>query len=455
MAGPQYTSCVERQNFKPFASGLLLELVPIVGGTLTFAAIMAAVSAAAAAGLIAAWGVIALVVQVLQYTLDWMLNEKLICLGQNPPGDTTCGGDICAIGEVGDIEEVGEDKNPISGVDNDYCINLILAPVDVGWHKVFANNGEDVGPPDGANYVLARGNVQGNLITQQVGMPDNAYGGYDRSFLWFWNAGVRPDIAAALGVPFFALQRPYIAWTELFGHSGDTEAQNELWSKILLGNLPPAPPPVKYRVPVLHCEFEGSRIYDVLNAINAFSFGGKWCKKNWLFKLLCKILLALFAPAALAAALAAWASASGGSQKDALVDPAAGEVKPGDMVIMRGRWAYDGGHSGYNEMHAVRLLQRVYNIPQVDPKATPQVQAQQLEQFKTVQQEWCNRLCEAPTYVVTDEGTQWVRSGTVSEEQETVYKAQQQPENQWIVHPMLDGCTPKNQVGGGELPVIK
>ena len=442
MAGPQYTNCVDRKDFTPYHWYMVLGIASLVGGAVTFAAVVAAASAAAAAVLVG-WGVLVILVEFLQYTLDWMLNEKLICLGQDASANYACGGDICAIGEVGDIEEVGEDKNPIEGVDNDYCMNLILAPVDLAWHQAFAANDEDASPPSGKNYTLAKENAQGNLITQQPGMPDGAYGGYSRTLLWFGTAGVMPEIAAALGVATFALARPYIAWTELFGHSGDADAQNDLWEKIVQ-NWHGADPPVKYQVPVLHCEFEGSRINDVLNALNLFSFGGSWCKKNWFFKLLCKILLALFAPAALAAALIAWARATAGSQAPALADPAAGEVHAGDMVIMRGRWVYDGGHSGYNEMHAVRLLQRVFNVPQVDLRATSAIRQQQVDQFKQFQTAWCNLFCQVPSYQPIDPGMpRLTPSGDMSDEQEKVYSLQLQPENQWTVHPVVDGCAPK------------
>ena len=54
--------------------------------------------------------------------------------------------------------------------------------------------------------------------------------------------------------------------------------------------------PQKHPVPVLHYEFEGSRIKDVLDATNAFGPSKKWCKKSWFTKLVCKVIQVLASP---------------------------------------------------------------------------------------------------------------------------------------------------------------
>ena len=70
-------------------------------------------------------------VEALHYTADWMLNGKLICLHRDAA--RMCGDHemVWAIGEVADTEDVGEDKNPIEDIDNDYAMNVILAPFDM------------------------------------------------------------------------------------------------------------------------------------------------------------------------------------------------------------------------------------------------------------------------------------------------------------------------------------
>jgi hypothetical protein len=129
--GPQYTNCVAPKDF----SGKPTWAVAILTGA-------GLTSFLAAANPALLWVGSALVLQALRLVLDWMLNGKLICLYRNNPGCE--GGDhgsqVCALGEVGDIEDVGEDKNPIEDIDNDYAVNLILAPFD---HSTFAMNSEN------------------------------------------------------------------------------------------------------------------------------------------------------------------------------------------------------------------------------------------------------------------------------------------------------------------------
>jgi hypothetical protein len=175
-------------------------------------------------------------------------------------------------------------------------------------------------------------------------------------------------------------------------------------------------------VPVLHCEFEGSRIRDVLAAIEAFSFGGSWCKKNGFFRFVCTVLQTIFAPLALLAALAAWAAASSGKIGDAL--EGGGRIEPRNDVIVRGRWAYDGGHQGWHEIHATRIVQKVENIPP-DPAL-----------FADFLARWCARLSEVPN--VDEPGTRPRNAPAAA----AAFDAQARPENAWVLHPEIDGCVP-------------
>jgi hypothetical protein len=407
--GPQYTSCVEPADFEPLNTALIATLAALIVGGGIAAFFSAGIGAIVA---------IASFVQLMRYLLDFMLNGKLICLHRDPAAPCQCsipGGNVCAIGEMADTEDVGEDKNPIEDIDNDYGINLVLAPFDM---KEFALHEAD----ENLQLATKPTQPQGDLLRMQPGMPEEdgnpKFTGYFRTMV------------------MTLLDGKYHAWTEIvgrdygwFGIVGPD--QQKAWGDYLVENA--WLEPKKFSVPVLHCEFEGSRINDMLAAIEAFSFGGKWCKKNWFFRLLCIVLQTIFAPFALAAMAIAWAAASDGNPADAL--QGGGTLSNKDWVIVRGRWAYDGGHTGWNEIHATRIVQKVFNVPN-NPTEFPKFLAQ-----------WCERMSEVPR--IDSPG---LRPQT-SEEQAT-YDSQQQPENQWKLHPFVDGCKPKGS-DSTEPPIIK
>lgn len=406
--GPQYTRCVEPKDFTPIDPAVIGVLVAV--GAVSFLAILAGFGA---------WSyvLIGVVVQALRYVLDFMLNGKLICLHRDPAQGCHCGAGgatVCAVGEVCDTEQVGEDKNPIEDIDNDYSVNLILAPFDV---KKFAANPGKSEQSRAANHALATAAAQpqGDLLRVQPGMPADdgktMFTGYFRTMVMTLLGG------------------QYHAWTELFGREQDESEQSEAWADFVAKNA--ALDPRRFEVPVLHCEFEGSRIRDMLDVIDAFSFGGEWCKSNWLTRALCVILQTIFAPLALALALLSWATAGDGSLEGAL--QGGGTITAKDWVLVRGRWVYDGGHSGWNEVHATRTIQKVFNVPP-DPA-----------EFKKFLEDWCDRASEVPH-------PDPLGGVPLEPPAQATFDNQQRPEHGWELHPEVDGCEPE---GEWEPPVIK
>jgi hypothetical protein len=397
--GPQYTSCVEAADFKPLSTAILVTL-----GALIVAGGITALFTFGIGALIA----IASLVQLLRYVLDFMLNGKLICLHRSS-ADCNCGNagnTICAIGEVADTEGVGEDKNPIEDVDNDYAMNVILAPFNL--RKLAQLQDRDKALAAATDPSLP----QGDLLKMQPGTPkedgEDQFTGYFRTLVY----QQKDD--------------QYHAWTELVGRDyGWTGIigpdQQKAYGDYLVKNA--WLDPIKASIPTLHCEFEGSRIRDMLDVLEAFSLGGKWCKKNWFFRVLCVVLQTIFAPFALAAVAVAWAAAKDGSDSDALVG--GGHVASKDWVVVRGRWAYDGGHTGWNEVHATRIVQKIDrgDVP-TDPT-----------EFRAYLKRWCERLSEVPHVEVPG-------VHPLTPEQQTVADNQQAPENQWVFHPEVDGCEP-------------
>jgi hypothetical protein len=411
--GPQYSSCVEPADFKGRNTAIEVTLAAliVVGG-------IAALFSAGIGALIA----IAALVQLLRYVLDFMLNGKLICKHRTS-ADCNCGdagNTICAIGEVADTEGVGEDKNPIADVDNDYAMNLILAPFDM---RAFAANNVGTSTAEFSdevktkNYKIASAPTQpqGDLLERDLPAPVAADGdlqgkGYFRTMIGL-DSG------------------EYHAWTEIVGRDYGWYGivgpdQQKQWSDYVFVPENARQHPSRFPVPVLHCEFEGSRISDMLDVIEAFSFGGAWCKSNWFTRALCVVLQSIFAPLALIAAGIAWAAAKDGDDSDALVG--GGHVTGKDWVVVRGRWAYDGGHEGWCEVHATRIVQKISrtDVPTDGPG------------FIDYQKRWCERLSELPPHV-DEPGVH-----PLTPDQQAVADNQRAPQYQWVLHPDIDGCDP-------------
>jgi hypothetical protein len=416
--GPQYTSCVEAEDFEPINGWYL--------GTLIAAVAIGGLSAVFTGGLSLLIAIPAFV-EAMHYVTDWMLNGKLICLHRDPA--KVCGEHemVWAIGEVADTEKIGEDKNPVEDIDNDYAMNVILAPFSM---NAFGESAQ-------ANLKIATEGTpappQGDLLTCQPGMPTDdgkpVYSAYFRTMIVTASDGQYRAWTDVVG-------RDY-GWTGIFGPD-----QQEAWSDYILHPDNAWRRPEKRPIPVLHCEFEGSRIRDVLNATNPLGPSRKWCKKNWFTKALCKIIQIITSPVALVLMAKAWADAKDGDPADAL--EGGGTINSKDQVIVGGRWTYDGGHEGWNEFHATRTVQKVAYVPK-DPAG-----------FEAFRKRWCHEQAKVPH---TDpDGNS--RPGSVPKgappgpplttRQLETYESQQKPRNQWVLHPNIDSCVPSG--GNGEEP---
>jgi len=362
----------------------------------------------AAGGVIAAFfsGGIGLIVTLgaalsaLTKVVEYMLNGKLICLG----------GEVCAIGTISTFEEVGEDKPFPKDIDNDFSLNIILGP-----HNLL-----DFDKDVEKNLKKAREGPQGKLIVIQSTMPADKLTspGYTNSFLF--------DL------------------TNMTFHEASNEEKEKLPGELV-------------QVPVLHCECEGSRINDVKNALEFFPGGGKFCKKSGnavvdFFKgAACKFMQTLFAPIILVAVKNAWDGAKGGSSADAL-DPNSGTLVRGDIVMIKGRWVFDAGHGGYNEIHAVSTIQK---LPPFFPS-----------DFETFRNTACALASVVPPSDPDFKGPGVKPVGTppakpaegkpegMTPKQEELWERQRQPEHRWLFHPFVDNCVPRrpHEVGGDAPP---
>lgn len=396
--GPQYTSCVEEKDFSELNPLYLSVLATIaISGGLT-AVLFGGIPAFIAAGAF---------FEALRYVLNWMLHGKLICLHRNPAdADCKCGfadaPTVCAIGEVTDTEHVGEDKNPIEDIDDDYAINLALFPfkmsdfVAKGYMKPEEDDSFWTYKQSLLALVTAAGQAQGDLLRRHLSKHGEAKKfGYLRTMVYTGADG------------------QYQPYNDVIGR--DPDQPIDKWSEYLVKNAWKTPE--RFNIPVLHCEFEGSRTHDMLEAIEDFPFGSSFCKKNFLFKMICKVVGALLFPILLVRLAAAWASNTAGSTDPALIG--GGTISPKDQVIVRGSWVYDAGHSGWNEVHAVRIVQKVDNVPR-DPTA-----------FADFLSRWCRSLSEVPT----------VATGvSVPPSPGEIGTRTLPPQDQWTHHPAVDGC---------------
>ena len=472
--GPQYTSCVDKADWTKGGAALAgsANIVAVIAGIV---AAIAGFAALAAALLLAA------TVEILRNVAGWMLNGKLVCLKNvkrrvfaDPDPDR-----ICVLGTVLDFEKVGEDKWGPENIDNDFGLNLFIAP--------FAQADVAVIDPAILRRRMER-DAQGDLIqdpaaapptpgdpepgpgplmrkddpTQPFGPLPVGFNGYQRGLMFSAkfprpvpkNVFLDPHELAAFDPVFAQLgDEAYAAVSVLLQGNIDLNGQpvtDEQRAKLLsdldadpLGNPQVAQEFYKsvaaaygfvgVDAQALHCEFEGSRIRDVYDVLD---WGHVHCDTSGFWGFLCGLLnlliSVLLAIPKLIAVAAAWASAKGGDLNDAYATPN-DPINTGDSIVVRGRWVYDSAHSGYNEIHAVRTVQKTQPAPTAPAD------------FVLFHDTWCSELAKVPPGPPTPRG----RAGRddppdppMTPFQKPTHDAQGRPENQWVVHPALDGCIP-------------
>jgi hypothetical protein len=338
MAYRQYTSCVSPGNFVDFGFNLVgmsqaLLLVLTMGFIVFFLASLLG-------GPTAIWIAIALDAAFIVYFI-WWLYGRLICLG----------GEKCLIGVITGLGPA----NPLSkGGDNDFSMNLLLAPGptnytfpnDFYWHSV----------------------PQGELVSQN------------------------PQI--------LAIGRGYV--------------QDEDHKTYIVG---------------LHCEFEGDGIRHLLllaTIILALLIAALLLPQAAVFF---AIMAAIFF---LIALLRGWllnppGGPGAGTPTD--IDPSLGELAKGHIVVVKGDWVYDSLHPGWNEIHAVHNCQKCgkINLPtNLNDPTIPQtpwpIGLQSALEVEAALKKWCSAMDDA-------DGAE--QGGS-----------RDQPQNDWVIHPVIDGCNP-------------
>ncbi|MDP9316913.1 MAG: hypothetical protein M3R24_39670 [Chloroflexota bacterium] len=383
MAYRTYTSCVQPQDYRGAPSNLAYGL-SILGSALLNPLALGPM----------AW-------YAIESALDYMLNGKLVCLG----------GDRCAIGQY-ISHETPDDKSFPESVDNDYSLNILLYPDIInsfhGTTRDFA-----------FNYQNASTNIQGELITEQPNMPVPREPRTDQIYALGW-AGT---------------SERYDPYRVEIAHKTAKAMGGSDWNPY----YPETHPLV---VPVLHCECEGSRIRDLLDMVRGFgslgldALGVDVCGFKPLGiavgKVLCAIVATLLSPFLIVGLIVAWNNAHDGDKGDPLVaGEEGGSLGTGDFVIITGRWSYDSGHSGWNELHPVKRIQKIRDPFLPDPKT-----AQPINPREFVSR-WCALVMEVPP---PDRNGPGQRPTNLTAEQQQLWDNQRQPQHRWILHPQIDSC---------------
>jgi hypothetical protein len=318
---------------------------------------------------------------LLEETLRYMLKGKLVCLG----------GDRCAVGTLIGFETTADKSFP-SNIDNDFSMNLMLWPFSLQ---------DFIGKTKFADSLKAvqLSHPQGCLVTEQSGMPNPHESPFGPKY--------QPDPVSIDMVDAYAI--------------GD------------FNTMVPLTGPID--VAAFHCECEGSRISDMLNtleAIGSLGTGGGLCEWK-LFGIpigstICAVVETVLAPVVAIALTAAWFNATDGSPDDARLDPRAGELKLGNVVVITGRWSYDAGHTGWNELHPVKTIQKIAETPAGLDAGGDNLYLQ-----------WCGLTSAVPP--PDRDGPDGTPASMTPSQQQT-WDAQQRPENQWQLHPLVDGCQP-------------
>lgn len=354
MAAPQYTTCVQPQDYKK----------PNLPG-----------------GSMSTWGDIYSIVSggglgLLKRLCEYLLHGKLVCLG----------GDKCAIGRMAAFNDV-DDKSGFEKLDNDFGIRIVLCPTSLS--SMLRGKANRV-----ANHNTAIAGPQGELIAERPNMPVPHNPGSPEP----------PDKQ-----PSAKFKGVYVKFE--FTNFG-----------------PPVVAPTSadepFLVPVLHCEIEGDRIPAVCAALSIFSnpVVDAFCSIPLIGWATCWLITLLLAPLITSVFATAWVA---GSNDNRDFDNA-GSLAEGDTVVITGRWVYDAGHEGWNELHPVKSVQK------------PNEDICDVDDFGDQLERWCARTTEVPPPRKPDSTDP--RPAGMSPEQEAVWEEQVKPVNRWIYHPIVDGC---------------
>jgi len=173
----------------------------------------------------------------------------------------------------------------------------------------------------------------------------------------------------------------------------------------------------------LHCEFEGGGVYDLmLAALAALAFATAAvvvCAIPVIGWIACAILQIIAGLITLAGIIIALNDT--GNPND--VNANLGEIhvndptgRGADILVVKGSWVYDSAHEGWNEIHPIKHCQRIGTWSG----------SWQFGGGKDFINSWCEAIESSSSSLTTNN--------------------QRNPENQWSIHPLVDGCEKSGEV---------
>jgi hypothetical protein len=176
---------------------------------------------------------------------------------------------------------------------------------------------------------------------------------------------------------------------------------------------------------LMHCEIDGPGMHDLLILFWVLFFVFCAAAAVWAIPIIGPIISVILAILAWLAALfgggaiqnqdASPPSTGGWGGKFNPYDGAGSPSDPVDLAYVYGRWVYDSLHSGWNELHPLHFMIKIGQTTQGNltggnwPPGLGNVQSRYDGQFSVI---------NSPAAAI----------------------AQSQPQNQWSLHPVLDGC---------------
>jgi hypothetical protein len=329
----QHFKCVTKDAYTGLTSIIALG---ILSGALIIVDIVAAVFAGAA---IPGVGVVAgvLFVVAIFELCAFLHGGKLVCLKD----------DVCTIGRIMEIEEVGHGKSGFEKMDDDFCINTLPCP-----HSPIESPGE----------IIASDGYQGPFIQEQAQSRDLGLGfsGYSVAF---------DDVKKVTGTD-----------TEIFHVEVKGCRVHDVCGVLKA---------LSFGAPVL----------------------GFICSIPLIGWIVCAVAAAIWLAVTAIAVGIAWAAAHVGDINDVYdpaageLRPAnATTGEGGDVILVRGDWVYDAGHDGWNEIQPIRHVQKLTGV--IDPRymAMGKADPSLVEEFKkNVLAVWCYYTAEAKDPLVIDQ----------------------------------------------------